>query len=134
MQILFQEISEVRSEDDLVHLRTAVKSLVKEIGFSLVNQTKLMTVASELGRNLLIHGLGGTVKIESVIEGLRSGVRFIFADTGPGIADLDLAMTDGFTSKNGMGLGLGGSKRLVDEFFVDTRPGAGTTVSVVKWL
>ncbi len=134
MQILSQEISEVHSEDDLIHLRVQVKSLLKEAGFSLVNQTKLMTVASELGRNLLIHGLGGTVKLESIIEGLRSGVRFIFADLGPGILDLDQAMTDGYTSKNGMGLGLGGSKRLVDEFNIKTAPGFGTTISVVKWL
>ncbi len=100
---------------------------------SLVDQTKLVTAASELARNTLTYGGGGSAIIEEVFNGLRKGVKAVFRDKGPGIPDLQLALTDGFTSGSGMGLGLGGSRRLVDEFVLDTAPGDGTTVTVIKW-
>ncbi|MFK0237447.1 anti-sigma regulatory factor [Streptomyces vinaceus] len=118
---------------DVVKARQAVRVLSQQAGLSLVNQTKLVTAASELGRNTLIYGGGGTYRAAVVKEGGRSGVWVEFADAGPGIPDIDLALTDGWTSGNGMGLGLSGARRLVDEFDLRSAPGAGTTVTVVKW-
>jgi serine/threonine-protein kinase RsbT len=103
------------------------------VRLSLVDQTKLITAASELARNALVHGGSGTASIETIRCDERCGVRVTFRDSGPGIADVGLAMTDGWSSGSGLGLGLGGARRLVDEFTLDSRPGRGTTVTVVKW-
>jgi serine/threonine-protein kinase RsbT len=131
--ILKTETLPLRSEQDIVTLRQVVRTLAQEAGFGLVDQTKIVTAASELGRNTLIHGKGGTVTWEILQEGVRKGVRLRFEDSGPGIADLKLAMTDGWTSGGGMGLGLPGAKRLVNEFELDSAPGKGTRVTVTRW-
>lgn len=123
----------IASNDDVVRARQLVRNLATECKLSLVEQTKLVTAASELARNTLIHGGGGTIRAGLVHNGVRRGVRASFQDTGPGIADLDLALTDGWTSGEGLGLGLSGSRRLVDEFELDSEPGRGTTVTVTKW-
>ena len=102
-------------------------------GFSLVEQTKIVTAASELGRNALVHGGGGDAYIERVEQGSKRGLRLEFADRGPGIPDLQRALTDGYTSGGGLGLGLGGAKRLSDEFEIDSAPGAGTRVRIARW-
>jgi serine/threonine-protein kinase RsbT len=121
------------SDEHVVGLRRLVRERAIEIKLSLVEQTKLVTAASELARNTLKYGGGGLVLILQLFDGVRHGVKLIFADEGPGIADLQLAMRDGYTSGGGLGLGLGGAKRLVDEFEIDTRPGEGTAVSITKW-
>jgi serine/threonine-protein kinase RsbT len=124
----------IQSGDDVVRVRQQARVAAADCGLSLVEQTKLVTAASELARNTLVHGGGGTARIEVVKSGNgRSGVKIGFADTGPGIADKELALTDGWTSGNGLGLGLSGARRLVDEFELTSEPGAGTTVVVVKW-
>ena len=123
----------IASNDDVVRARQLVRNLALECRLSLVEQTKLVTAASELARNTLIHGGGGSVRVEVVTNAARRGVRAVFEDSGPGIADLDQALTDGWTSGSGLGLGLGGSRRLVDEFVIDSVPGRGTTVTVTKW-
>ena len=124
----------IQSGDDVVRVRQRVRVLAAESGLSLVDQTKVVTAASELARNALVHGGGGLARVEVVRSGNgRSGVRVGFSDEGPGIPDLDLALTDGWTSGTGLGLGLSGSRRLVDEFELKSEPGAGTSVVVVKW-
>ena len=123
----------LRSDEDVVALRKHVRERAVAIALSLVDQTKLVTAASELARNTLKYGGGGTVYLDALGDGFRKGVGLIFADNGPGIPDLELALRDGYTTGGGLGLGLGGSKRLVDEFDIDSRPGEGTAVSVVKW-
>jgi serine/threonine-protein kinase RsbT len=124
----------IRSGDDVVRVRQAVRTAAAENGLSLVDQTKLVTAASELARNTLVHGGGGTVQVEVVKSGNgRTGVKLHFTDEGPGIADIGLALTDGWSSGNGLGLGLSGARRLVDEFELSSQPGAGTSVMVVKW-
>jgi len=123
----------IASNDDVVRVRQLVRALAQECRLSLVDQTKLITAASELARNTLVHGGGGSMGTALVDNGLRRGVRVVFEDSGPGIPDLDLALTDGWTSGTGLGLGLSGSRRLVDEFAIDSRPGRGTTVTIVKW-
>jgi serine/threonine-protein kinase RsbT len=123
----------VQTDQDLVRLRTAVRERAVEIGLSLVDQTKMVTAASELGRNTVRYGGGGIVHIIILSNGLLRGLRITFIDRGPGIADVALALTDGYTSGNGLGLGLGGAKRLVDEFELITEPGAGTTITITKW-
>jgi serine/threonine-protein kinase RsbT len=124
----------IRSGDDVVRVRQQVRSVAAGSGLSLVDQTKLVTAASELARNTLVHGGGGAARIE-VVRGAngRAGVRLHFTDEGPGIPDIDLALTDGWTTGSGLGLGLSGARRLVDEFELDSKPGAGTKVVVVKW-
>jgi serine/threonine-protein kinase RsbT len=124
----------IGSGDDVVRVRQHVRNAAAASGLSLVDQTKLVTAASELARNTLIHGGGGAVRVETVksVSG-RAGVKLHFTDEGPGIADVDLALTDGWTSGTGLGLGLSGSRRLVDEFELKSEPGVGTTVMVVKW-
>jgi serine/threonine-protein kinase RsbT len=124
---------ELNDEDSLVEMRAAVKMHAADMGFSLINQTKLVTAASELGRNVIEHGLGGAVKIEQLASLGRIGLRMIFTDSGPGIEDMSLALSVGFTSKKGLGLGLSGSKRLMDEFEIESAAGCGTTVVVTKW-
>jgi serine/threonine-protein kinase RsbT len=123
----------ITRDDDVVRVRQAVRAAAVAAKLSLVDQTKLVTAASELARNTLIYGGGGQADIEPVANERRKGVRVVFTDTGPGIADLDLALTDGYTSGNGMGLGLSGARRLVDEFDIVTAAGEGTRVSVTKW-
>ncbi len=128
-----RETHEISSDSDVVHVRQSVRTLAVSAKLSLVDQTKLVTAVSELARNTLVYGGGGTATIEVVAVGARRGVRAVFADAGPGIADVSLALTDGWTSGIGMGLGLPGAKRLVDQFELESSVGAGTTVSVVKW-
>jgi serine/threonine-protein kinase RsbT len=123
----------LRSDEDVVGLRRHVRERAVAIALSLVDQTKLVTAASELARNTIKYGGGGEVHLDSLEDGFKRGVGLIFVDNGPGIADLEQALRDGFTTGGGLGLGLGGSKRLADEFEIDSRPGEGTAVSVVKW-
>jgi serine/threonine-protein kinase RsbT len=124
----------IRSGDDVVRVRQHVRGAAAENGLSLVDQTKLVTAASELARNTLVHGGGGVARVEVVKSPVgRTGIKLHFADSGPGIADVNLALTDGWSSGNGLGLGLSGARRLVDEFELDSKPGTGTTVVVVKW-
>ncbi|MFF7250240.1 anti-sigma regulatory factor [Embleya sp. NPDC008237] len=123
----------VRSDPDVALVRQRVREAAAHVGFGLVEQTKLVTAAGELARNTLVHGGGGSVEVAHVARGATAGLRLRFADTGPGIPDVELAMTDGWTTAGGLGLGLGGSRRLVHEFALDTVPGQGTTVTVVSW-
>lgn len=124
----------IRSGDDVVRVRQQVRTAAAENGLSLVDQTKLVTAASELARNTLVHGGGGTARVEVVKSSNgRKGVRLHFTDEGPGIADIGLALTDGWTTGTGLGLGLSGARRLVDEFELSSQPGSGTSVMVVKW-
>jgi serine/threonine-protein kinase RsbT len=123
----------LRSDEDVVALRKHVRERAVAIALSLVDQTKLVTAASELARNTLKYGGGGMVYLDALADGFRKGVGLIFVDNGPGIPDLEMALRDGYTTGGGLGLGLGGSKRLVDEFDIDSRAGEGTAVSVVKW-
>lgn len=129
-----QERREIRAEEDVVGVRSSVKRVAVLLGFSLVNQTKIVTCASELARNALEHRHGGTMILEIVGKDVQKGIRMTFEDRGPGIPDVKLAMEDGFTTAKGMGLGLGGSKRLMDEFEIESTPGAGTVVKVTKWV
>lgn len=123
----------IRSEQDVVAARQIVRKLALEAAFSLVDQTKMVTAASELARNTLIYGGGGELRWELLHDGLRKGVRLSFVDEGPGIPNIDLAMTDGWTSGNGLGMGLSGAKRLVNEFELETKPGQGTRVTITRW-
>ncbi|XVV12965.1 anti-sigma regulatory factor [Actinoplanes sp. CA-131856] len=127
------ELIQVNSDQDVVRVRQLVRTVAVAVKLSLVDQTKLVTAASELARNTLVYGGGGTVEVSTVDNGRRPGIRIVFADQGPGIADLDLAFTDGYTTGSGMGLGLSGARRLVDEFDIVTAPGAGTSITVTKW-
>jgi serine/threonine-protein kinase RsbT len=124
----------IQSGDDVVRVRQRVRVVAADSGLSLVDQTKLVTAASELARNALVYGGGGTARIEVVTSAVgRAGVRVGFSDDGPGIADVDLALTDGWTTGGGLGLGLSGARRLVDEFELTSKPGSGTSVVVIKW-
>ena len=123
----------LRSEHDIVMARQLVRRLTQELKFSLVDQTKMVTAASELARNAYIYGRGGTMRWQIVATESRQGLKLLFADEGPGIPNLDLAMTDGWTSGNGLGMGLTGAKRLVNEFDIDTRVDGGTRVTIVRW-
>lgn len=114
-------------------LRQLVRKRAVEIGFSLVDQTKIVTAASEIGRNTVIYGGGGVVTIEHLEEGGRQGLRLVFEDHGPGIPNLELAMRDGYTTGAGLGLGLGGAKRLVNDFEIDTKVGGGTRIALTRW-
>jgi serine/threonine-protein kinase RsbT len=123
----------LRNEHDIVLARQHVRRLTQELGFGLVDQTKMVTAASELARNAVIYGKGGVVRWEILTDGVRRGLRLHFVDEGPGIPDLRQAMTDGWTSGSGMGLGLSGAKRLVNEFDIETTVGRGTRVTVTRW-
>ena len=123
----------LRADEDVVRMRQMVRECLVSIGFSLIDQTKMITAASELGRNTLRYGGGGEAHIEKVVDGSRRGVTLSFIDHGPGIENVDLALTDGYTTGNGMGLGLSGARRLADDFELITAPGAGTTVRISKW-
>ncbi|ONH23266.1 anti-sigma regulatory factor [Pseudofrankia asymbiotica] len=121
------------TEADVVRVRQIVRNLAVTAKMSLVDQTKMVTAASELARNTLVYGGGGSMTVDIVDNGRRRGIRAVFVDSGPGIPDMDLALTDGWTSGSGLGLGLSGSRRLVDDFAIESSPGAGTTVRIVKW-
>lgn len=123
----------MQTDADVVAIRQAAREQAIALGFSLVEQTKLVTAASELARNAIKFGGGGTFFIEPVDNGLRSGLRLIFEDSGPGIPDIELAMTDGYSTGQGLGLGLGGSKRLVSELEIVSKVGQGTRVSIILW-
>jgi len=123
----------IRNEADIVLARQQVRRLTQTLKFSLVDQTKMITAASELSRNTLIYGGGGEMVWQLVQQGIRQGLRLSFVDRGPGIPDIDLAMKDGWTSGGGLGMGLSGSKRLVNDFELDTAPGKGTRVTITRW-
>ncbi len=123
----------IRSSQDLVLVRQAVRTWAAELKFSLVEQTKVVTAASELARNTLDYGKSGNVTLQVIQEGIRKGLRLSFEDKGPGIPDIDLALRDGYTSGGGMGLGLGGARRLVNEFDIVSKVGEGTRVTVTRW-
>jgi serine/threonine-protein kinase RsbT len=123
----------VRSAEDIVRMRQAVREQAIAMGFSLIDQTKLVTAASELARNTLNYGGGGEVRLSKLSEGLRTGMRLEFVDRGPGIPDIELAMKDGYTTGNGLGLGLGGAKRLSSEFSIQSKVGEGTRVTITRW-
>ena len=132
MTVVSTESVPVKSEPDVVAVRRRVREISAQLGFSLVDQTKVVTAASELARNTIIHGGGGKLQLEA-LNGPRVGLRLIFEDTGPGIPDIELALRDGFTTGSGLGLGLGGSKRVVNEFDILSRPGEGTRVTITRW-
>ena len=123
----------IRQSDDVVRVRQLTRTFAVELGLSLVDQTKIITASSELARNTLDYGGGGDVTAELLEQGGRRGVRLTFEDKGPGIADIEQALKDGFTTGKGMGLGLGGAKRLCNEFSVDSKPGEGTKVVIARW-
>jgi len=127
-----EEIQIIR-EQDVVPLRNRVKDYAVKAGMSILNQTKVITATSELVRNLLKYGGGGKVVIEAVNNGRENGIRITFIDKGPGIADISLAMKDGYSTGKSLGLGLPGTKRLVNEFAIESEPGKGTTVAITKW-
>ena len=131
--VLNKDTMQIVQEQDVVPFRNRVKEYAVKIGMSLLNQTKLITAASELVRNMLKYGNGGTALIEVVSQGRNSGIRLTFTDEGPGIKDIPLAMKDGFTTGKSLGIGLPGAKRLVNEFDIKSEVGAGTTVSILKW-
>lgn len=124
---------QLTAQEDVVAVRQATRSLAVEIGLSIVDQTKIVTAASELARNTVIYGGGGVAILEILKETTKSGVRLTFEDHGPGIPDVERAMQDGYTSGNGLGLGLGGAKRLCNEFFIHSQPGVGTRIVVTRW-
>jgi serine/threonine-protein kinase RsbT len=133
MTVLKEQALQLSSSEDVLMVRRQVRLWAVDIGFSLVDQTKIVTAASELARNTIIYGGGGMTRIESVLEGGRRGIRVIFEDKGPGIPDIEQAMKDGFTTAGGLGLGLGGAKRLSSAFEIESRPGAGTVVRYTRW-
>jgi serine/threonine-protein kinase RsbT len=133
MLVLKEETVAIASDADVVLVRQLVRRHALELRFSLVDQTKLVTAASELARNAFEHGRGGEVLLQVLQEPPRSGLRLVFSDRGPGIANVELAMKDGYTTGGGLGLGLGGAKRLVNEFAIESTPGSGTRVTVTKW-
>jgi serine/threonine-protein kinase RsbT len=132
MAVISTESVPVQSEPDVVAVRRRVREASARLGFSLVDQTKVVTAASELARNTVIYGGGGTMQME-MLNGPRNGLRLTFEDKGPGIADIDLALRDGFTTGSGLGLGLGGAKRLANDFEISSRPGEGTRVTITRW-
>ncbi|MBD2772757.1 anti-sigma regulatory factor [Iningainema sp. BLCCT55] len=123
----------IQSSQDIVLVRQEVRKFAVELGFSLVEQTKIVTAASELARNTLEYGGGGSVKLQALQNGMRRGIQLIFEDSGPGIPDIELALKDGYTTGSGLGMGLGGAKRLVNEFNIISRVGEGTCVTIIKW-
>ena len=133
MPVTKSEELELRSAADVVSVRQAVRTWAIDAGFSLVDQTKMVTAASEIARNTIDYGGGGTATLELIVESPRRGLRIVFEDKGPGISDIQQAMTDHFTTGNGLGLGLGGAKRLVNEFHISSRVGEGTRVVITRW-
>lgn len=133
MQIQRTEIHDIRTSEDIVRVRQVVREFARGMGFNLVDQTKIVTASSELARNTLDYGGGGAVQVETIQNGSKQGLRLVFMDEGPGIPDIELALKDGYTSGAGMGLGLGGAKRLSHEFHLETEPQRGTKVTIVRW-
>jgi serine/threonine-protein kinase RsbT len=133
MAVVREDRRSVSSSEDVVAVRKLVREWSVTSGFSLVEQTKMVTAASELARNLVLYGGGGTVRLEALNDGAKRGLRLVFEDQGPGIADVEQALRDGFTTGNGLGLGLGGARRLVNEFHIDSKRGAGTRVAITRW-
>ena len=133
MTVLRCEVIQARTSQDVVLVRQAVRAWAIAQGLGIVDQTKIVTAASELARNTVEYGGGGTVRLEALQEGVRRGLRLTFEDQGPGIADIGLALTDGYTTGGGMGLGLSGAKRLSHEFEIKSEPGVGTIVSILRW-
>jgi serine/threonine-protein kinase RsbT len=133
MRVEKDELVPCRTSDDVVRVRQEVRARTVALGFSLVDQTKLVTAASEIARNTVEHGGGGTVRLQTVIDGDRKGLRLVFVDQGPGIPDIALAMTDRYTTGSGLGLGLSGAKRLSHEFNISSEPGEGTSVTLGRW-
>ena len=133
MTVLKDEVKEIRSSHDVVAVRQLVREWALLAGFSLVDQTKIVTAASELARNTLTHGGGGSVRLEALNDGNRRGVRVVFEDQGPGIANVDQALRDGYTTGGGLGLGRGGAKRLCHDFEIQSEPGQGTRISITRW-
>ena len=133
MHVVRTETYALRSDGDIVQVRQAVRSWSAELRFSLVDQTKMVTAASELARNAVVYGGGGVARLETLEDGRRRGLRVTFEDEGPGIPDIDLALSDGYTSGGGLGLGLGGARRLVNDFALDSAPGRGTRVAITRW-
>lgn len=127
------ETKPIYSQADIVYVRQAVRDWAIQLKFSIVDQTKIITAASELARNTYEYGKGGTMTMEMLTDGLKKGLRLIFADKGPGIENLDLALTDGFTTGGGLGMGLSGARRLVNQFDIQSKPGEGTTITITKW-
>jgi serine/threonine-protein kinase RsbT len=128
-----RDLIPITTDDDIVRVRQRVRDAAVSLGFSLVDQTKLVTAASELARNTLVYGLGGTLLLEVVVSDRRQGVRLTFEDKGPGIADMALALRDGYTTGSGLGLGLSGAKRLSQDFELSSAPGEGTRVMIARW-
>jgi serine/threonine-protein kinase RsbT len=124
---------EIQSSEDVVRVRQATREAAVAQGFTLVDQTKIVTAASELARNALEHGGGGQAEIVLLHDGARRGLRVIFSDSGPGIPNVELALKDGFTTGSGLGLGLGGARRLSNEFSIESKPGDGTRVEIARW-
>ncbi|HVY05333.1 MAG TPA: anti-sigma regulatory factor [Burkholderiales bacterium] len=133
MNAIETQVLELKTTEDVVRMRQAVRQHSVSLGFSLVDQTKLVTAASELGRNTIIHGGGGEMKIEPLLETNRRGLSLTFSDKGKGIPDVELALKDGYTTGSGMGLGLGGAKRLSSEFHIQSKPGEGTRITIKRW-
>ena len=133
MSVVRDEQLPIGTDYDVVNARQTVRKWAAELGFNLVDQTKVLTAASELARNVLVHGGGGTARLEILNDGLRRGLRLTFEDQGPGIPDVELALRDGYTTGSGLGLGLGGSKRLVNDFDITSTVGKGTRVTITKW-
>jgi len=133
MAVTRADVLPVRTEQDIVIVRQTVRKLAQEAAFSLVDQTKIVTAASELARNTVVYGGGGELRWEILVDGGRTGLRLTFTDQGPGIANIELAMMDGWTSGTGLGMGLSGSKRLVNEFEIESQPGKGTRVTIARW-
>jgi serine/threonine-protein kinase RsbT len=128
-----RSVQPIRSQEDIVRVRQTTRERAIVQGFSLVDQTKIVTAASELARNTLEYGGGGEVTFELLYQGARKGLRLTFEDRGPGIPDIELALKDGYTTGNGLGLGLSGARRLSNEFAIDSRPGEGTRVAITRW-
>lgn len=134
MDVLKDETWQLKATEDIVRVRQAARAWAVAIGFSLVDQTKIVTATSELARNTIEHGRGGSVRLRSIVSGARKGLRLDFQDAGPGIANIELALHDGYTTGTGLGLGLSGSRRLMNEFEVESHVGRGTRVSVTRWV
>jgi len=133
MAVLRRDSREIRGTQDIVGVRQVVREWAISMGFSLVDQTKIVTAASELARNAVVYGGGGTLALEALNDGNRRGLRLAFEDQGPGIPDVEAALRDGFTTGGGLGLGLGGAKRLSNQFEIASRPGEGTRVVITRW-
>jgi serine/threonine-protein kinase RsbT len=133
MSVADRAVLPIRTQEDIVRVRQRTRENAIAQGFSLVDQTKLVTAASELARNTLDYGNGGEVEIARMVDGMRKGLRLTFSDQGPGIEDLEKALTDGYSTGGGLGLGLSGARRLSNDFTIDSAPGKGTRIMIARW-